>query len=229
MNYNDNKEILRELYTQKGLIAYFEKDSQYLEGAFNKITEIWFANLAQIKEVKYLMIAEAPLWGNKESYIYNPDTPFTQFFYKSDLESVLNGVTINDKADFIKTCNDIGLLVIDISPFALNLEDTIINYRRKSASNPYGITKREYKQLINGSLPFFFECKIQAIAPKVSNEIKVFFRYGRVKKAFQNIISDTLTYYGLIKSPNNILEISNQAGGVDREKFRLIINASTMK
>lgn len=222
MNYNDNKEILRELYTQKGLTTNFEKDSQYLEDAFNKITEIWFANLDQIREVKYLMIAEAPLWGNKESYIYNPRTPFTQFFYKSDLESVL-GITINDKEDFINTCNDIGLLIIDISPFAFNTEDTTINYRRKSASNPYGITKREYKQLIKETLPFFFECKIQAVAPKMSANIKVFFRYARVKRAFQNIVFDTLVDYHLIQSQNDILEISNQAGGIDRDKLRAIM------
>jgi len=224
MNYNDNKEILRELYTQKGLTANFEKDSRYLEDAFNKITEIWFANLDQIQKVKYLMIAEAPLWGNKESYIYNPNTPFTQFFYKSDLESVLNGITINDKADFIKTCNDIGLLVIDISPFALNTEDTTINYRRKSATNPYGITKGEYKQLIKETLPFFFECKIQAVVPKMSAGIKVFFRYARVKEAFQNIISNTLINNGLTQSPYDTLEISNQAGGIDRIKLFQIIH-----
>ncbi len=225
MNYEENKKILREFYAKKGLISHFDKDSEYLENAFNKITEIWFANLAQIQEVKYLMIAEAPLWGSKEGYIYNPDTSFTQFFFKSDLDSILDGVTVSDKTDFIKTCNDIGLLVIDISPFVFNTEDTAVNYRPKSPANPYGITKREYKQLIKETLPFFFECKIQAITPKMSADIKVFFRYARVKRAFQNTISDTLIDHCLIKSPDNILDISNPAGGVDREKFRLVINA----
>lgn len=77
---------------------------------------------------------------------------------KSDLEYVL-GTKIRDKAEFIDRCNQIGLLIIDISPFALNTEDTTINYRRKSKLNPHGITKREYRLLIQETLPTFFDCK----------------------------------------------------------------------
>lgn len=40
MDFKENKEILRAFYAQKGLTANFEQDSQYLEEAFNKITEI---------------------------------------------------------------------------------------------------------------------------------------------------------------------------------------------
>ena len=223
MNYDKNKEVLRKLYEQKGLISNFKKDSEYLEKAFHKITKMWLSNLDQIHEVKYLMIAEAPLWGAKESYIYNPGTPNTQFFYKNDLESVLDNIAICDKRSFITKCNEIGLLVVDISPFALNAINTIINYNRKSQNNPYGITKSEYNQLIKETLPFFFESKIQVIVPKISVNIKVFFRYARVKKALQSIVSDTLINNGLIQSQSDILEISNPAGGIDRYKLGSII------
>jgi len=57
MNWEKNMEILRRFYDLKGLTTNFENDIEYLEDAFNKITEIWFANLAKIREVKYLMIA----------------------------------------------------------------------------------------------------------------------------------------------------------------------------
>lgn len=224
MNYEGNKKILEEFYTRKGLTANFEKDSQYLEVAFNKITEIWLANLARIQEVKYLMIAEAPLWSKKESYIYNPNTPNTQFFHKGDLESILNGVTICDKTDFINRCNEIGLLIIDISPFALNTEDTIINYRQKSRSNPNGITKNEYRQLIKDTNPAFFEYKIKALAPKRSADIKVFFRYARVKRAFRDIIAEVLINYNIIKSPDDISDISQRGGGINRAKFKILLN-----
>lgn len=223
MNFEENKAILEEFYIRKGLMADFEKDSRYLEDAFNKITEIWLANLDKIKEVKYLMIAEAPLWGKKESYIYNPNTSNTQFFHKGDLESILDGVSIRDKMDFINRCNEIGLLVIDISPFAFNTEDTTINYRRKSRNNPNGITKNEYRQLIKETAPTFLEYKIKALASKKSADIKAFFRYARVKRAFRDIIAEVLINYNIIESSDEISDISQRGGGIHRAKFSQII------
>src|SRR5690606_24041677 len=97
--------------------------------AFHEINTIWFRNLEQIRKVNYLMLAEAPLWGECKKYIYNPEINHSQFFYRSDLEDVLNE-PIPDKRAFINACNEIGLLVMDISPFALNAKNTRINYRR---------------------------------------------------------------------------------------------------
>lgn len=71
------KEILLEFYTENNIAENFERDNKYIEQAFNEMTDIWFSNLDQIKEVKYLMIAKAPLWGQAKSYIYNPETKFT--------------------------------------------------------------------------------------------------------------------------------------------------------
>jgi hypothetical protein len=222
MDYSKNKEVLRGHYTRNGIINLFEQDNKYLEDAFNEITGIWFNNFDQISEVKYLMIAEAPLWSKLKSYIYNPNTPSTQFFYKSDLEYILN-TQIKDKAEFIRVCNEIGLLIIDISPFALNSEDTIINYRNRSKNNPYGLTKELYRGLAELTIPFFFEKKIKAIVLKMSSDIKVFFRYTRVKRRFQDLISDVFITNGLIKSENEILDISKRGGGIDKSKFEIIL------
>lgn len=223
MEYDKNGEILREFYARHGLAEYFERDNAYLESAFDEITRIWFDNLCKIDEVNYLMIAEAPLWGASKSYIYNPATPFTQFFQKSDLEYILSA-KIRDKMEFIDRCNEIGLLIIDISPFALNTEDTIINYRRKSKLNPCGVTKHEYRQLIRETLPTFFDCKIKGLALKASSDIRVFFRYARVKTTFRDIIADSLIGCSLIASSDDLPEISNQAGGINRNKIKTIIN-----
>ena len=80
MEYDKNGQILREFYARHDLTDCFERDNTYLESAFDEINRIWFDNLCKIDEVNYLMIAEAPLWGKSKSYIYNPATPFTQFF-----------------------------------------------------------------------------------------------------------------------------------------------------
>ena len=125
MDYSRCKQILHDFYSENGIIDHFERDNLYLEKAFHEINEMWFRNLECIKEVKYLMIAEAPLWGKDKSYIYNPETKNTQFFQKKDLERVI-GLNVYNKLDFLNYCNKMGLLIIDISPFAFNTEDTII-------------------------------------------------------------------------------------------------------
>lgn len=61
---------------------------------------------------------------------------------------------------------------------------------------------------------FYLDYNIEAITPKKADNLKVFFRYARVRKTFQSIIANTPTSYNLITSQNDILEISNQTGGL---------------
>ncbi len=135
IDYKDNKQIIESFYNRLGLADKFENDNIYLENAFDEIKGTWIENLDKIDKVKYLLIAEAPLWGQKKKFIYNLKANNTQFFYRSDLEKILN-IQITDKGEFIKVCNEIGLLVVDISPFPLNTKDTKINYsKNKNGSN----------------------------------------------------------------------------------------------
>jgi hypothetical protein len=217
MNYSDNKNFLKTFYDQNGLSSKFDKDSIYLEKAFNEIYKIWLDNLNQIKTINYLMIAEAPLWGKIKKYIYNPEINNSQFFYRSDLGDILNKHIAN-KTDFIKVCNEIGLLVVDISPFPLNPIDTAINYR--------SLTTTKYRQLVSLTIPTFFEKKIQAIAQKKSTNIKTFFRYARVKNNFEDLISKVLIDNKIIKTQNEIDDISQNGGGIDKTKLEQIIKVN---
>ncbi len=214
MNYVENKIFLKTFYDQNGLSDKFAKDSIYLETAFSNIYKIWLNNLNQIKVVNYLMIAEAPLWGKAKKYIYNPEINNSQFFYRSDLGDILNR-HIPDKKEFIKVCNEIGLLVVDISPFPLNPYDTAINYR--------SLTTAQYRKLVSLTVPTFFEKKIKAIAEKKSANIKTFFRYARVKKNFEDLISKVLIDNKIIKTLNDIGDISQNGGGIDKAKLGQII------
>lgn len=214
MNFNDNKKILKDYYDKQGISANFDKDCLYLEKSFNEISKIWLDNLNQIDKVNFVMIAEAPLWGKVKKYIYNPQTNNSQFFYRSDLSDIINK-PILDKKDFIKHCNDIGLIIIDISPFALNPTDTAINYRK--------MTINQYRELVTRTLPFYFEQKIKAINEKKSRSVKTFFRYARVKNNFLDLISNVLIKYAIIGSQNEIGDISQKGGGIDKIKLKQII------
>ncbi len=222
IDYEVNKKIIESFYEELGMPYEFEKDNIYLESAFNEIKDIWIANFNNIDKVNYLMIAEAPLWGKKKKYIYNPKTNNTQFFFRSDLEKILDN-QITDKNEFIKICNEIGLLIVDISPFPLNTKDTKINYA-KNKDGSRKLSKSKYRELVSLTIPTFFEKKIKLIGQKHSSDIKVFFRYTRVKNAFQDLISDVLIENGLIKSQECIRDIAQIGGGIDIRKFNMIIN-----
>lgn len=217
MDYIDNKNILQDFYKVNDLSDSFEKDNNYLESAFNEINEIWFENLNLIDKVNFVMLAEAPLWGQNKNYIYNPKIMNSQFFYLSDLGDII-GRKILNKLDFIKLLNEIGLIVVDISPFTLNPDDTAINYRKMKI--------KQYKQLIDLTIPFYFEQKIKLISTKLSANCKTFFRYTRVKTTFEDLITSTLLKYKIIKTTNEISNISQRGGGIDKVKFSEILNSN---
>ena len=220
MNYSGNANILKTFYKQAELVSKFDKESAYLKNAFNEIEHLWQTNFDQIITVNYLMIAEAPLWGDQKKYIYNPETNNSQFFYRSDLDDIL-GNPIKDKKDFIKVCNEIGLLIIDISPFPLNT-DTAINYS-KTTHESRKLTKDEYRKLVISTIPTYFGEKIKVINEKKSASIKTFFRYARVKNTFQDLISKVLIDNDFIKHVNDIKDISQTGGGIDKVKLGQII------
>jgi hypothetical protein len=214
IDFKNNKIILHSFYETYGISNAFEKDCFYLEDAFNEILQLWLDNYKQVEQVKYLMIAEAPLWGIKKKYIYNPEVNNSQFFHRNDLGAILN-TYIPDKKTFINSCNEIGLIVIDISPFPLNADDTSINYR--------SLSKSQYKQLVQLTIPHFFAQKIKYIKAKQFDNIKTFFRYARVKENFQEIIGKVLIEQDIIKDFKDIGEISQQGGGIDKAKLKQII------
>jgi len=221
LKYQHNKQIIGSLYNHLGLANAFKKENSYLESAFQEINSVWFQNFNKMEKVNYLLIAEAPLWGNNKKYIYNSNTNNTQFFYRSDLEKTLD-IQIKDKKEFLNVCQDIGFLMIDISPFPLNALDTSINYGQNTPESKK-LTNKEYQELVKLTLPTFFNEKIKLISKKKSDRLQVFFRYARVKHAFQSIISDLLIQHGLIQSAEDISDIAQSGGGIDRKKLKNIL------
>lgn len=215
LDYREIEEIIKSSYQDYGFGKDFKHDILYLQTSFDEIKNLWLKNLNNIEIINYIMIAEAPLWGNEKKYIYNSATNFSQFFYKSDLEEVLR-ISINDKAEFIKICNSIGLLIIDISPFPLNEKDTRLNYR--------SLGKSKYKKIIESTLQYYFNKKIEIIKPKLSADAKVFFRYKRVKQNFENKIGKTLLENKIINSLEQIGDISQIGGGINKPKLKEIIS-----
>jgi hypothetical protein len=220
MKWNVLSKILLDFYSHKKVDHHFRSDEKYLSIAFEEIEKIWMHNYNEINSANYVMLSEAPLWGESKNYIYNPKVNNTQFFYRSDLEYCVKE-KIKDKTEFINKLNAIGFIILDISPFPLNEKDTIINYR--------AISKKDYKNLLNKTLSIYFAEKLSLISEKKSENMKIFFRYGRVKKAFNNLIGKIILEKGLINSENEIFDISQIGGGIDKVKLDAIISGTTNK
>ena len=215
MNWNNLSLILKQYYLDKGLFERFTNDEKYLSESFIEIDKLWLKNYNSIDKINYVMISEAPLWGIEEKYIYNPEIYNSQYFYRSDLEYVLN-ITIPNKVDFLKELIAIGFICCDISPFALNQEDTVINYKM--------ISKVDYKRLLIETFPIYFSERLKLIKIKTSNSVKFFYRYSRVRKAFNDLISKIIIENKLIYSQNEIFDISQYGGGINKIKLNEIIN-----
>lgn len=218
--------VLKQLYTRLGIAdEVFERDKIYLEQSFSEMSKIWLENFEKIEKVNYIMLSEAPLWGDAKSYIYNESTPFTQFFYKSDLERALNdGTVFSSKHAFLEKLNEIGFLIIDISPFALN-QKTKLNYSKKSTASRK-ITSRQYKDLVQATMVYYFNEKLKLAKTKLKNSKPVvLWRYARVKEAFEDVLSASLVQEGFINTPADIKNIWMNGGGIEVEnKLKPIIN-----
>jgi hypothetical protein len=147
MNYH---KVLQEIYYQKGLSNNLTKEYEdYLKDAIEKIDSLWFENIKQITTIKLVVLAEAPMWGKKESYIYNPEAEETDFFRCEHLKNKYP-LECHGKSELIFTLREKGIVFLDVSPFPLNQNETSICYNKrktiKSQSKKIGI--RDYKKIM---------------------------------------------------------------------------------
>ncbi|MFN7253534.1 MAG: hypothetical protein ACK4M9_22585 [Anaerobacillus sp.] len=161
-------------------------------------------------------------------YIYNLRNPkVSSFFSVKNMQDALNiaGITpitnLSTKQDLVSELNLRGFLILDVCPYALNQNDTTINYNwlsRKKNNN--------YQSLIQPTLNFF-KTKLIQIQPKLSNNngkgVKVFYRYPRIERHLGNQISSILNNYGLGIMPSPLNDIFKQGGGIDVNKLARIL------
>ena len=133
-------------------------DLKYLRLANRGINHLWDINFRKISKVRLVIIGEAPLWGkNEENYIYNPNTNNSQFFYRGDIDKII-GYEPNNKTEFLNILAKLGILIIDVSPYALNGIDTQLTYQHLrnlnyvqmiyNSMNQFKLTRKELHELV---------------------------------------------------------------------------------
>ncbi len=220
---------LRQYYIAIGRPLH-QTEISYLQNAFINIDFLFNKNLPNLKRIKYILLCEAPLWGKQapHKYIYNlQNQNDSSFFRVKNLKDALlqSGQTpftnLITKMDLVTELNMRGFLIIDVSPYALNRNDTSINYgwlSRKKVNN--------YQSLLLPTLGIFFNSKMQTVYPKLiatNDKIKVFYRYPRIEKHLGTSIQSILSNYGISIMPPPLNNIFKQGGGIDIQKLSVIL------
>lgn len=78
---------LLDFYKSEYSIELSSDEKEYLEEAFIFTEELWSQQYDKMSAIKYVMLSEAPLFGEKQNYFYNIETSFSSFFFLSTVES----------------------------------------------------------------------------------------------------------------------------------------------
>ena len=227
---NELIQLIKNVYVSHNLKEHFlSKDRSYLINAHFEIERIWQENFKKIEQVKYVLLSEAPLWGESNSYIYNLSTSFTQFFYENDLYFALNQELINNSQEslsqkkemFLETLNDLGILIIDVSPYALNSK-TAINYSRSDVDT-LKLNPQEYRNLLCLSFEYYLKEKLKTAKEKINlnTTINIIYRYSRLYNLHQNVEPYLNNAFG--ENNFRVNYIGQRGGGINRNMFRNIL------
>lgn len=162
-----------------------KKDIEYLQDAYLFTEKLWYSQFEKLpnKAPVVVMLSEAPLFGAKKNYFYNPDTAPSAFFWLNDARAVAGDDVAFDKQFecakekkqfLIDIVTRSGLLILDLFPYALNEKDTALNYRK--------IRTDLYLKIFSESCCDHLAEKLDLIKDKCKGSNPTFlFRYKRLK------------------------------------------------
>lgn len=206
----------------RGIDLEIRKDEiDYLREAYFFTEELWLKEFHQMDSLKYIMLSEAPLFRDSQNYFYNQETAFSSFFYFKDIEAF--GATYsqeqyNSKTYVLDVLKENGFIILDLFPFALNSEDTQINYN--------SLKKKEYAKLLDIVIKDYISTKLDLIKTKCRSETQLFYRYKRLKQKLNGKVEHELSRINLIEKGQD-LETLNNNMSLDRKKLKQIIQAQT--
>lgn len=193
------------------------KELEYLKNAFLFTEKLWEKQFEKIDNVNYVMISEAPLFGEYQNYFYNPSTKFSSFFYFRNIEAFNISYSKNDynnKEFVLDILNQKGFLILDLFPFALNKDFTQINYN--------SLKHKQYQKLFQIIIQTYLNKKLVLIKNKCKNETTFVYRYKRLKDKLSGVLEKELVRFSLIEKDENLDTLNNNMS-LDKEKLRKIL------
>ena len=213
--------LLKEIYQEQNIIEHFQKDESYLKNAFEITEALWTEQFNKINKLKVIMISEAPMFGDIQRYIYNPNTPPSVFFHFKDLEAFLDK---NQKLPKPKTtqekkkimfeyfCQN-GFITLDIFPFALNPNHTKIHFRKMS--------KKLYHQLLKITTENYLIPKLKLCLKKSNQNTHFVYRYKRLYNKTENHFEKVLNQISSKEYKIDTINSNNMS--LDKDKLKKLL------
>jgi hypothetical protein len=200
------------------------KDADYIWRAYNRIETYWFEEFRRFETIRIILLSEAPFFGESESYFYNPNCGATQFFGYTDYTQSLgewgpelhagrNAPVPKKKAELLAAMREVGVIVLDIFPFALNPKT---NYTYAN------LRHNEYADLFAVAAPLYFRPKLKHLVNKMAPDGKFVFRYRRVQDAAEALVEQELESSGLKRSQLHCDNVGSRGGHLNRPKLKSI-------
>lgn len=218
MDWKEIENTIIEYYKEIEL-CISSTELEYLKYAFSFTEELWGKQFEKIQKIKFIMISEAPLFGEDKNYFYNPNSKFSSFFYFKNIDAFhipYSKEDYNNKEFVLNNLIDKGFLILDLFPFSLNKDDTQINYN--------SIKHKQYQRLFHIVAQSYLNKKLHLINKKCSDETVFVYRYKRLKEKLSGVLETELVKLNLIK-PEQELETLNNNMSLNTEKLRKIVNS----
>ena len=199
-------------------LSWSEQELVYLKNSFIEIEEMWRTALSEVEEPRFILLGEAPLYGETGSYIYSKHTPPTSFLRPTDFPNFNSQIQENNKETLLELMRGSGIIVIDLFPYALNEKDTATLNYQAIQNHSY------YSELLTETFVNFTKTKFEMVRAKNPN-ISVLVRYKRIMRHIASLLekmgfqSDTSTsQYTCVGSTNM---------GIDKDYFCEILSKNS--
>lgn len=212
VDWNILKEILLDCIPEETKLS--SQELSYLERAFWETEGLWKRWAAKVFPPKAIILGEAPLWGEKKSYILSSQGRPTAFLWPSDFPPENEKSGLRSKRALLELLGQYSILVIDLLPYALNEKSTpSMDYRRLKNT-------QAYTHLLHTSFKNYSQPRIETALGGNPN-VRVLVRYKRT----MDIAGPLLEGMGLKRglNPGQFQCIASRNHPVDKAAFRRAI------
>lgn len=203
---------VQEIIYENTSIRLSSDELGYLYDAYTFCEDRWEDYYKKLDKVKILLIGEAPLFGKTKGYIYNIDSRNTSFLRPSDFFQYPGPLAENTKNDLLRIMEHFGILVVDLSPLALNSIDT------PSISYSKMLSNRTYNSVVASLFNHFTAPKVSRVLSN-NPDLKVLVRYKRLERVSRVAFTE-LDCAGLVEK---LICVGSRNMGIDRSIFNRIL------
>jgi hypothetical protein len=183
-----------------------------------EIEQYWHEEFNKFHRVHLVVLSEAPLFGARKKYIYNPQAGASVFFNFEDYKHTFGDygpeLALDKglrKHSLLSGLCECGVLFVDLFPLPLN-DSSTVKYSQLSL--------QERTELFHAVSENFFRLKLKLILDKLADGALFVFRYERVREACAGLIQVELASCNI--EPVRLVpkSIGDRLGTIRRDQLR---------